>query len=302
MVLAAGRATRMEPLSTVVAKPALEVLGRPLVSGAVAALRRAGCRRLVVNLHRHPALVAAAARSCDAGIAFSWEPELLGGAGGLAAARGLLGEGGVLAANADVWTDLDPTPLYRAGEAGTITLALLPHPDPARWGSVLLDRQGRVRDLVAAGASATGERYLFTGFQLLGAEATASLPEPPVEMRTAWETVRHRGALRGVVVAGSWREVGTPSAYLSLVTELLGEGSWVHPQAEVAADARVVRGAVGAGCRVGPGALVEESVLTAGAALAKGARLRRCVAAGPVTVTGARSDAVILPEGVSPLL
>lgn len=299
MLLAAGRGERMEPLSTFIPKPALEVLGRPLLGGALAQLRRAGCERVVVNLHRHPEMVTAAARDAGRETAFSWEPELLGGAGGLSAARPLLGKGAVLVGNADVWCDLDLAPLLEAGEERTAVLALLPHPDPSRWGSVLLDGDGRVQALLPPGAHHEGERYLFTGFQLMGAEVVAGLPSPPGEMPAVWEALRRRGALNGVLVRGSWHEVGTPAAYRELLARLLGRDSWVHPQAEVAEGANVVRSAVGAGCRVATDAKVLESVLTAGAAILDGCELQRCVLAGPTTVGAAEalSDTLVLPHG-----
>jgi NDP-sugar pyrophosphorylase family protein len=301
MAFAAGHGERMAPLSTVIPKPALEVLGRPLMASAIAHLRRAGCGRVVVNLHTGPEHVAAAARGCDPAAVFSWEPELLGGAGGLAAARCLFDGGAALTANADVWADLDLAPLHAAANDGTVTLAVLPHPDPARWSSVVVDRHGAVREILPAGARHSGERYLFTGFQAVGAAVLGMLPPPPAPMSVLWERLRPQGALRGVVVEGTWEEVGTPQAYARLIGSLLGEGAWIHPQAAVAADARVRRSAVGAGCRVSSGALVEDSVLTAGATAAEGAAVRRCVVAGGVQVAGTATDALIVPAGSFPL-
>jgi NDP-sugar pyrophosphorylase family protein len=303
MLLAAGRGERMEPLSSVVPKPALDVLGRPLLVGALAHLRRAGCRRVVVNLHRHPETVAAAARDTGDDLTFSWEPVLLGGAGGVSAARSLLGTGAVLVANADVWGDLDLAPLLAAGDEETVVLALLPHPDPACWSSVVLDDAGRVQALLPPGAPHDGDRYLFTGFQLFGSAVLASLPGAPAEMAAVWETRRRRGALRGVIVRGIWHEVGTPGAYHELLISLLPTNSWVHPQAAVAEGARVAHSAVGAGCRVARDSGVSQSVLTAGASVEDGCELHRCVLAGPVTLTGAGTvfDALILPAGRFPL-
>ncbi|HVN32648.1 MAG TPA: sugar phosphate nucleotidyltransferase [Thermoanaerobaculaceae bacterium] len=303
MALAAGRAERMEPLSTLVPKPALDVLGQPLVASALGHLRRAGCRRIVVNLHRHPEAVAAAVRDADDDTAFSWEPVLLGGAGGVAAARPFFGPGPLLVANADVWAELDLGPVLAAGEEDTIVLALLRHPDPTRWSSVVLDDAGRVQTLLPPGAPHKGERYLFTGFQLLGSSVLASLSDSPGEMAPLWEKARRQGALRGVTVEGSWSEVGTPGAYRELVTSLVTVASWIHPQAAVADGARVMRSAVGAGCRVAAEAHVSETILTAGASVEAGCELARCVLAGPVTLTGAdtASEALILPGGRFPL-
>ena len=303
MLLAAGHGRRMEPLSTAIAKPALEVLGCPLLAAALRQLERAGCARIAVNLHRHPDQVAAAVRAAaTVPVGFSWEPELLGGAGGIAAARGALGDGAVLVANADVWADLDLGPLLRAPAADVAVLALLPHPDPARWASVALDGGGAVTAIVPPGAPYAGERYLFTGFQLLGAEVVAGLPAPPAEMAAVWEPLRRRGALRGAVVAGRWREAGSPLAYRDLVAGELGERSWVHPGAG-ADGATVERSAVGTGCRVDPGAAVIGCVLTRGATVAAGCDLRGCVIAGTAVPAGAAlADTLVVPGARVPLV
>lgn len=304
MLLAAGRARRMEPLSGTIPKPALEVLGRPLLASALANLGRAGCARTVVNLHRHPERVAAAARGAGAAeVLFSWEPELLGGAGGVAAARPLLGPGPLLVGNADTWGDLDLAPLVAAPDEATVVLALVPHPDPARWASVVLERSGTVAAFVPAGASGRGERFLFTGFQRLGERVLASLPGPPAEMTAVWEPLRRGGRLRGVVVTGTWREAGSPAAYRDLVLGLLGERPWVHPGAAVADGSRIERSAIGAGCRVDAGAHVAGCVLTAGAVAGPGCTLRGCVLAGAVTVAGeAIADTLALADARVPLL
>jgi NDP-sugar pyrophosphorylase family protein len=303
MLLAAGRGDRMEPLSSVVPKPALDVLGEPLLASALGALRRAGCERIAVNLHRNPGAVAAAAREAGGGLLFSWEPDLLGSAGGVAAVRPLLGDGPMLVANADTWSDLDLARLLRAGDDALATLALVPHPDPTRWSSVVLADDGTVRALLPAGAPATDARFLFTGFQLLGAEVVRGLPPPPGGMAEVWDALRSRRRLRGVVVPGAWREAGSPLAYRDLVLGRLGDRRWVHPQATVAEDARVERSAVGAGCRVERGAEVVGCVLTAGASVGAGSTLAGCVLAGTLNVAGqAHRDELIVPGAVTPLV
>ena len=290
MLLAAGRGERMAPLSSLIAKPALEVLGRPLLASSLEALRRAGCRRVVVNLHRHPEQVAAAARGAaprDVTLRFSGESELLGGAGGIANARALLGPGDVLVANADVWSDLDLASLA-GGAPDEAVLGLLPHPDPARWSSVALDREGFVRDLLPPGAPGAGAPWLFTGFQRLGAAVVAGLPEPPAEMAPVWRRLIAARRLRGVVLDGRWREAGDPEAYRALVVDLLAGGSWIDPTAEVGPRARLTASALGRGCRAGEAALLERSVVTAGATIGAGCVVRECVVAGRVEVADGR--------------
>lgn len=306
MLLAAGRGERMEPLSTFVPKPALDVLGEPLLASSLGQLRRAGCDPLVVNLHRHPNAVAAAVRSCVpgfTGLRYSWEDELLGGAGGLAAASRHFAPGPVLVANADVRTDLDLAPLSAVSHPDTAVLALIRHPDPARWSSVLLDEEGVVTAILPPGAEGGEEGLMYTGFQLLGAELVATLPRPPAPMDALWEPLRRRQGLHGALVQGSFREAGTPAAYRELVIAALATRGWYHDGATVAEDATLERSAVSTGCTVEPGARLVETVVTEGAAVGHDCELSGCVVAGPLRVAdnSRLRDRLVLPSGDWPL-
>lgn len=304
MLLAAGRGKRMEPLSSWFPKPALDVLGRPLLAAGLDALVKHGCSRVVINLHRHPEQLAAAARAAaphGVSTAFSWEPVLLGSAGGIAAARGWFGPGPVLAANADVWSALDLAPLLAAHAADRVVLALVPHPDPSRWASVTLDGDGRIREFLPPGGPASGRGYLFSGFQLLGERVVASLPDPPADIGPIWRRLAADGALHGRVVEGGWREAGSPASYHDLIMTRLGGESWRHPQA-LAGPRGLQHSTVGAGCRVDGGAELVDTVLTAGATVARASRLHSCVVAGPVRVVDVvASSELILPSGRFPL-
>ncbi|HVN75640.1 MAG TPA: sugar phosphate nucleotidyltransferase [Thermoanaerobaculaceae bacterium] len=303
VLLAAGRGERMEPLSSIVAKPALEVLGRPLLASAASNLLRAGVTEIVVNLHRHPEQVVAAARSVAALAAvFSWEPELLGSLGGVAGARRLLEAGDLLVGNADTWADVDLAPVVEARERDAIVLGLLSHPDPQRWSSVVVDGDGTVVRILPPGADGGPDRLLFTGFQLLGRDVVEALLPGRGEMAALWGSALARGRLRGVAVEGRWREAGTPASYLRLVVESLGGGSWVHPSAAVGDRVQLERTAVGAGCRVAGRCSLTGCVLTAGATVGPDAHLVDCVVAGPVAVAGeALRDTLVVPGMHAPL-
>ena len=307
MLLAAGHGERMEPLSSWVPKPALDVLGRPLLACALDQLVAAGCDPLVVNTHRHAArleeAVRAAAPSGHGAVRLSPEPELLGSAGGISRARPLFSAGGVLAANADVWSDLDLAPLLAAERDDAVVLGLVPHPDPQRWTSVRLEEDGTVSGFVPAAGPADARAFLFTGFQLLGSGVVASLPAPPAEMPAVWRGLLRRGSLRGVVLTGSWREAGTPLAYYELVRSLLSGRAWAHARAAVDPSARLAGSAVSAGCHVGAGAVLDGCVVTAGATVGPGCVLHDCLVFGPVTLGAGASwrRRILLPGFEAPL-
>lgn len=304
MLLAAGRGERMEPLSTWVAKPALEVQGRPLLASALDHLVRAGCAPIAANLHRHPSAVAAAVRVSEATgtvVRFSFEPELLGTAGGIAGARRILARGPVLVANADVQADLDLGPLLAAGTPGGIVLGVLPHPDPRRWGRVIVDGRGGVTDVLPPGPEPAGMH--FSGFQWLGSEVVAELPVGPGSILPIWRRLAATGKLRAVELTGTWKEAGSPAAYRDLVVAGLDAGAWVHPSARLGRDVELRRSAVGEGCRVESACRLERTVVTAHAAVGARAVLRACVVAGPVAVEPGREleSCLVLPDGVYPL-
>ncbi len=116
MVLAAGRGTRLAPLTEELPKPAVPVANRPMACHVIERLRRLGLRQVAVNAH-HLAdrLVDALRRDAPEGVSlrFSVEERLLGTAGGVARLGGWLREGGEAAVvlNGDL--------LFDAAELGT---------------------------------------------------------------------------------------------------------------------------------------------------------------------------------------
>jgi mannose-1-phosphate guanylyltransferase len=115
------------------------------------------------------------------------------------------------------------------------------------------------------------------------------------------------GRIGGVVSQGGhWWNLGSRTEYLT-VHRTLSEEMWrpdyVQPSAwpiRIAADADVDPSAqvcgcssVGAGCRIGAGAIVEDSILWPGAEIAPHSRLNRCVVRTGRGAEGSLSDAVI---------
>jgi len=94
LVLTAGLATRLRPLSFVRAKAALPVAGVPLIRRILSTLADAGTTDVVLNLHHLPhTLTALVGDGADLGlrVRYSWESPVLGSAGGPRRAVPLLG-------------------------------------------------------------------------------------------------------------------------------------------------------------------------------------------------------------------
>lgn len=83
-----------------------------------------------------------------------------------------------------------------------------------------------------------------------------------------------------MVVAGHWREIGTPNDYLEVMLRRLAGASWVHPSAVVSGSASIRNSFVGRGADISDRAVVTESVVAEGVRVGNGALVNRSVLLG----------------------
>ena len=103
MILAAGLGTRLRPLTDATPKPLCPVGDRPQIEHVFALLARSGVPRAVVNTHHlHEQFTPTWASRQPLSLTLIHEPEILGTGGGVANAARALGEGPVLVWNGDI--------------------------------------------------------------------------------------------------------------------------------------------------------------------------------------------------------
>jgi len=258
MILAAGRGTRLAPLTDRLAKPMVPIGDRPAIAHVADRVRLAASR-LVANVHHRPEDVAAGARA--EGIAVSEERELLGTAGGVARERPLLGEGDVLVWNADIISSLDPREL-RLTHAATLAVRAR----PAGEGNVGIDDDGRIVRLRQERIDEETRGGEFLGIHVIGAALRDACPEVGCLVGDVYIPAMKRGErLDAHVTDASFVDVGTIAQYLEANRAWLGQrASWAAPDAVV--EASIEGSVIGAGaivrapalrCVVWPGARVD---------------------------------------------
>jgi MurNAc alpha-1-phosphate uridylyltransferase len=229
MILAAGRGERMRPLTDRLPKPLLEVRGRALIEWLILGLARAGIRDLVINHAYLGALIEQRlgdGSRYDVRIRYSPEAVALETAGGIAQARGLLGEAPFLCVNADVHTDYPFGRLAeRAGSgafAGLAHLVLVSNPAHNRRGDFCLEGS-TVREAPPAAPFEGGEHgslpgtLTFSGIALYRPSLfdgldSATRPRLAPLLRAA----AGRGQVSGEHFLGQWHDVGTPERLAAL--------------------------------------------------------------------------------------
>lgn len=217
MIFAAGFGTRMGALTADRPKPMLDLAGRRLIDRAIDIGEDAGCAPIVANTHYRAEVLAPvlAAR----GVAVAHEADrILDTGGGLKAALPRLEQGRIATLNPDAgWSG--PNPLR----------TLLDAPWPAGAGALLLlvpvDRAiARTRPgdftLVADGRVMRGGPEVYTGAQLIEAEAVRAIPDEVFSLNVVWDRLAAEGRLFGLVYPGRWCDVGHPEGLRAAETLL----------------------------------------------------------------------------------
>lgn len=135
MILAAGRGERLRPLTDTIAKPLVEVKGKPLIVHHLLALADIGVTDIVVNVYYLAKQVMETLG--DGGrfgvnIAYIEEPHLLGAGGTLLNAKHLLGNEPFILISGDIYTNFPLASLkLKHGKLGHLILTDNPgfHPE-----------------------------------------------------------------------------------------------------------------------------------------------------------------------------
>ena len=295
LVLAAGRGTRLHPLTLARAKAAAPVDGDPLARRTIRWLVAQGFDDLVLNLHHKPeSITAAVGDGSDLGarVRYSWESPVLGSAGGPRRALPLLldssRERTFALVNGDTLTNVDLRAMidFHRASGALVTMALIPNPRPEKYGGVTLDESRAALGFTRRGSAETS--FHFIGPQIVEAEVFASLPDgvPAESVLEVYPKLieARRGSVMGFVGDWSFQDIGTPADLLQTSLDLAAAaGRPDRPRwgrnVRVDPAARVTRSVLWDEVVVGADALIEECVIADGVTVPPGARYRRCAIA-----------------------
>jgi NDP-sugar pyrophosphorylase family protein len=312
VILAGGEGTRLRPLTLALPKPVVPVVDRPFLRYQLDLLSQVGVEDVVFSIAYQPDRVRAVfgdGAALGKRIRYAVEETPLGTGGAVKNAEPWLDDTTIVF-NGDVLTDVDlpaVVDLHRRTRSAA-TLVLAPVPNPAAYGLVETDADGRVRRFIEKpDPSQVTTDTINAGIYVLDT-ATLGLMPPAVnhsiERRFFPDLLARGDRVTAHVHRGYWIDIGTPEKYLQVHRDILGgrfpvaldgraqAGGWVHaeaaldpgaaleppfyigPRCRVAAGARVGAGAVlTAGVSLAPGAHVADSVLWEGARVGRGARV-----------------------------
>ena len=207
MIFAAGKGTRMAPLTDVTPKPLIAVGGQTLLDRALVQARQAGAGPVVVNIHHLGQQIRDHIAGQD--IAVSDESDLLlETGGGLRKALPLLGPGPVITMNPDVvWTGPNPLPpLLAAWDDARMDALLMLVPisrahGRTGGGDFSLDPGNR---LIRKGD------LVYGGVQIIRPDRLAEIDAQVFSLNRLWDLMIAEGRAFGLIHAGEWCDVGRP--------------------------------------------------------------------------------------------
>jgi mannose-1-phosphate guanylyltransferase len=279
LVLTAGLATRLRPLSLVRAKGALPVAGEPLVMRILRWLRGAGINDVVLNLHHLPhtlTRLVGDGSALDLRVRYSWEVPVLGSAGGPSRAMPLLFDdprvpSTLLIVNGDTLTNANLTAALsqHRSTGALVTMAVVPNTEPEKYGGVVVEGDGTVTGFVRRGSTQTS--FHFIGVQLAETSAFARVPPgvPYESVGALYPSLiaEQPGSLRAFRCNAEFLDIGTPADYLD--TSLLIAGRErrdnIGARVQVAPTARVLRSVLWDDVVIEDGAMLREVIVTDGA-------------------------------------
>lgn len=220
MIMAAGKGTRMLPLTADTPKPLIKVAGTTLLDHVLDLLRDAGVGRIVVNVHYLADQIEAhlAQHASDFDLTISDERALLRDTGGgLVQALPLIAGDPFLCINADNWfADTDVHALHRMSEmwdAASMDVLMLVVPlaragNTQGTGDFDLDGAGHL----SRAAPKRARPYVWTGIQLLAKHVITDPPEAVFSTNLFWDRAIAKHRCFGLVHDGDWFDVGYPAA------------------------------------------------------------------------------------------
>ncbi len=302
ILLVGGQGTRLRPLTISTPKPLLPTAGVPFLAHQLARASAAGVTRVILATSYRAEMFAdclGGGSAFGAEIVYVQEGTPLGTGGAIRnAAQALRGGPGspVLVLNGDVLSGHDlaaQLDLHSKTEAA-VTLHLVEVSDPARFGSVPTDADGRVTAFLEKTPQPVTNR-VNAGCYVFRREVIEEIPPGvviSVERETFPALIADDAVVMGYLDTSYWLDVGTPEAFVQGSCDLvLGRlASPALPPGGVTGEALLLDGAqvdpgawagggtvVGAGSVIEAGARVDGSVLFDGVRVGAGARVSASV-------------------------
>lgn len=232
MILAAGKGTRLRPLTLTTPKPLVEVGGQPLIVWHIKALKSAGINEIVINTSwLSDKLMAAIGDGSQYGVTIHWsveDSEPLETAGGIAKAlrEGQLKQAPFLLINGDVWTDYDYSQLatYALTPDQKAHLMMIENPAHNVTGDFAINN-----GLASEQAVAESTKYTFAGVSVISPDLVKGIAEGQVApLAPLLKQAMLKLQVTAELMQADWVDVGTEERLEQVNKKIAFGGAKAH--------------------------------------------------------------------------
>ncbi len=300
VILAAGKGTRLYPITRHIAKPLLPIANRPTLHYAFDRLKEMGVSEICLVVgENEDQMREALGDGSSLGVRLSYvkqtEPKGLAHAVGFA--KEFVGDDSFCLYLGDAMYSESLTPYAeRFLASGCANLNLVKWvDDPTRFGVANLEGEQIVK--LVEKPKEPESNYAMAGLYFFGPQIWSVLPDlkpsarGEYEITDAIQTLIDKGeSVLAGTYEGAWFDTGTLDSFLETTAHLIGKEN-------VVADNAHVIGAVGHSVVIGEKShvscgVIEDSVILPGAHIRVGGHIRRCILAGRVEVEGDLEDQI----------
>jgi len=280
MILAAGRGTRLGPLTESLPKPLLPVANKPVMAQGIQTLRRLGITEVCVNAcYRAQQLVDAFGDGRAHGVKINWaiETEATGTAGGMKGMQHILANDEIVVIAGDAMLDLDLAPLLEAHRArrAFATLATISVAETSQYGVVVSTEDGRIIQFQEKPTPGTEiSRQANTGIYIFQPEIFDLIPVGcfyDFALDVFPEILRRNLPFYAFPVEGYWTDIGNPGDYLQANLDYLAG------HVRIKGHGQRVNGNLIAASAVVSGTELHDCVIGDGVVVSRGSALTRCI-------------------------
>jgi mannose-1-phosphate guanylyltransferase len=307
MILSAGIGSRLDPLTRSLPKPAVPLVGKPVIGHLCDLLRRHGFDEIVINVqYLADTLIQTVGDGSKYGVTITYarEDQLWGDAGGLKrVADFFAGEKQILVIGGDDLTDMDISKIVAVHheKQAMATIGVTPVEETREFGVAVMDSAGIISSFQEKPAPEDAKSNLAnTGIYVFHPKVLDFIP--PATFYGLGKDV-----LPGLLAAGErlvgvpsdayWKDVGSLPVYRQSQRDILD--GVVYAELPVGAERRgnvvVCAGSdmageaegysvVGEGAIVEPGAKIVDTILWDGAIVRAGTYLENCIVGSGVSV------------------
>lgn len=289
MILAAGKGTRLQPLTHICPKVLVPVVNIPVIERTIDYLRSYGVQIIIINAHNlHQQIIDYLKNTnnrCST-IEIRIEKDILGTGGGIKNTEDFWGKEPFIVINGDILTNINLKKVYASHTRNNNLVTMVLHDYP-RYNKIVVDRY---MNILSIGPGVRLESALaFTGIHVINPEILDYIPKNKKYniLDCYRELINQKKPIRGYLATKHrWIDIGTIQDYIQANFNLLPHdkkaiGPHCHIDLTAVQEDWVV---IGKGSCVEKGATVKRSVLWDNVVVKEGVKVIDSVVSSGVIV------------------